>query len=565
MMARFISFFFACLLFLFAFALNGAAQQPQPQQPAKGGATISGHVSLGDKDAADILVVLKKGGNDYSEDWGKVITKTKTDDKGNYQLTNVPAGSYNLTPQAAAYVVANAQERFFYFGAIGKAITVKESENLKDLDFTLVRGGVVTGRVTNSDGKPVINQRVVLWQIDEKGQKQALQSINSATDDRGIYRYYGLKKGRYAVSIGLDPAKSGSGMNGKTFYPMTFYPGTRNQDEAAIIEVEPGTETENIDIRVGPRAFSFEVSGKIINEETNQPLSKAYIGLTPVKDDKKENNFSYAGGGYSNEKGEFKINGVMAGKYRLGLLFQEKGSLYTPGVTVEVKDADVKDVIVKAKTGQSISGVVTFENMSTTQQSLKFENINITALIQNQDGLPVQSSTQVASDGSFTITGLRDGKVQFYMSLQKGFHMFRLERGGVTLKDGAIEIGPNESIQGIRAHVVYGNCVLRGEIKTEGGAPPSDSVSIVRLRRTDGAQVNAYGGMPDSLGRFMFDGLPPGEYEVTVGIYNKKIFTEPSMSEPKALISSKQTVTVSNGVEANVSLTVNINGGGTQQ
>lgn len=558
---RIASVFFFALLF---FVSNQTLAQNRNQTP-KGNSTISGHVSIEGKDAVNVSVVLKKGGNDYSDDWGKVVTKTKTDDKGNFQLTGIPAGSYNLSPELSGYVLTNAQERLFFYGAVGKSLTIKDGENLKSLDFNMIRGGVITGRVTDREGKPIISQKVALWQVDEKGQREPIRGVNywmGDTDDRGVYRYYGLKPGRYLVSAGVDPSLGQNNWNRKTFYPLTFYPNTRNKDEATIIEIEAGSEINEIDIRLGQRAVSYEVSGRIINEETNQPVQGAYIGLTPIKEDKKDNTFSFSGGERSNNKGEFKINGIVSGKYKVGIIFQQKNSLNSPPVTVEVTDSDVKDVVIKANRGLSVSGTVTFENMSTVPQSVKMENLNISAYIVAQEGLPTESTAEVAADGSFTLGGLREGKVNFYIrGLEKGFHIFRLERGGVPQKDGIIELG-NESIQGIRVHVVYGNCILRGEVRTE-GTMPADSVIMVRLRRTDGAQVSS-NAMPDALGRFLFDGLPPGEYEVTAAVYDKSVFTRPSMSESKPLLSGKQTVTVSNGVEANVSLTVNA-GGGTQQ
>src|SRR5207244_12335072 len=67
---------------------------------------------------------------------------------------------------------------------------------------------VITGRVTDAENKPVVEERVSLQSVDENGAPSRFGVFSSPndqmyqTDDRGIYRIYGLPAGRYKVSVG---------------------------------------------------------------------------------------------------------------------------------------------------------------------------------------------------------------------------------------------------------------------------------------------------------------------------------------------------------------------------
>ena len=59
-------------------------------------------------------------------------------------------------------------------------------------------GGVITGKVADEDGKPVIAQGVGAFRLDQQGKRDntaAFQMLMWQTDDRGVYRIFGLEPG----------------------------------------------------------------------------------------------------------------------------------------------------------------------------------------------------------------------------------------------------------------------------------------------------------------------------------------------------------------------------------
>ena len=113
-----------------------------------------------------------------------------------------------------------------------------DGETISDIDFTLVRGGVITGRVTNSEGKPLINERVQFKLADElkNNNSLGLKQIRFTTDDRGIYRIYGIPAGSYLVSAGRPDGQLTLGAGSQFYYPQTFHPNVSDRKEAKAVE-----------------------------------------------------------------------------------------------------------------------------------------------------------------------------------------------------------------------------------------------------------------------------------------------------------------------------------------
>jgi Carboxypeptidase regulatory-like domain len=177
--------------------------------------SISGRVTIKDKGAAGVSIGVRRDGINPFE----AYTKTVTDHDGYYRINDLSAGAYEVYPSAPAFVIAenNNNEKT-------KSVIVAEDENVETINFSLVRGGVITGKVTDADGRPLIQQQVYLFPADTPEQRQGqvprpMFTTNAVqTDDRGIYRMYGLVAGRYKVAAGRADRKAGTASNGQTEY-----------------------------------------------------------------------------------------------------------------------------------------------------------------------------------------------------------------------------------------------------------------------------------------------------------------------------------------------------------
>jgi carboxypeptidase family protein len=214
-------------------AVNASACFPvQANQNKEPTGSISGRVTLADKPVSGVNVMLVPG--EINAPVTKPIAKATTNEEGNFQLTRVPAGSYVLQTFTPAFVAPNDSRR-----AQGKAINLNDGETVEGIDIALTRGGVITGRIADAEGQPLIQETVRLLALDERDQKIPVYLPYSSlysTDDRGIYRLFGVPPGRYIVSVGTDTAQNYPRMGlGNTYYPLTYHPDVTDQARASVI------------------------------------------------------------------------------------------------------------------------------------------------------------------------------------------------------------------------------------------------------------------------------------------------------------------------------------------
>ena len=188
----------AVLLTLLSLAASLCAQTTTKQAAKVPRGSVSGRVTIKEKGAPGVVIGLRKGGDVVNP--GEPFLKVTTDHDGFYRVGNLPPGSYSVTPSAPAFVMADTKD------TRNKSVLVGEDENVEGINFALVRGGVITGRVTDAEGRPVVEQQVNVYSTDmfeKQFPERPIFAVNSVqTDDRGIYRVFGLGAGRYKVAAG---------------------------------------------------------------------------------------------------------------------------------------------------------------------------------------------------------------------------------------------------------------------------------------------------------------------------------------------------------------------------
>src|SRR5262249_8755859 len=172
------------------------------------------------------------------------------------------------------------------------------------------------------------------------------------------------------------------------------------------------------------------------------------------------------------------------------------------------------------------------------------------------------NSVKLSSDGSFRITGVPRGIGTFYLAppIPKGIYLSRIELDGVEQKYG-IEVGAYDEISGVKIVMLYGGGSIRGEARIEGErAANSFTVVFLRKRNNDpDRQQTGVGMETNDRGRFYFDGLTPGDYDLTL-MYE---FFSPGNNDFKNtsdLVAKtvKQTVSVKSGTQSTVTLLLNL-------
>ena len=539
-------------------AQQGASEHGSAKEPT---GSISGRITVSGKGAAGVLVNLRSmrftGQRTDS-------LKARTDDDGRFRFDRLTAGDYRIVPITPTLVTSNLN----LFGQTEIPVNVADGEAVEGINFALVRGGVITGRVTDDNGRPLIDKHVKLSVVDASGQKRAdygVQGPGYETDDRGVYRIYGLPAGRYLVSLGFDKDELNPDHSyDYGYYTRTFHPNVTDESKAKIIELSEGSEATGVDITLGKPLPTYSASGRIVDGDTGKPvanivygygtLSPQVMGLSSVQ---------Y--GPRANFRGEFRIEALAPGRFAIITDPEGKSDRYSDPLTFEITDRDISGLEVRLRRGGTIKGVAVIEGTSDEAILSQLSELYISTHVQAAAdlGAPRFNLTKIAPDGSFGFSGLRPGKVNIYLSgdTRKGFSLLRVERDGIEQREG-LEIEHAEQVTGVRVVIGYGTGVIRGEVKVKGGRLPENMRFTVMA-----SAAGRYTGIinhveADPRGRFVIEDLTAGDYELTL---QTNYLGDSSQTFPTDTMTLTQTVTVTNASATEATFVVDLNAGSKPQ
>jgi len=467
--------------------------QAQPGETKTGTATISGRVTLKGEPARGVEVILVT-----EIRWSANAPRARTDENGRFLFTNVAAGSYSIFAVAPGYV------------SPWETHSVADGVKVENVDLKIKRGGVIAGRISDSRGRPVIEEAITLKKLD----KPQDYSSTNRTDDRGVYRIYGLPEGRYLVSVGY--ASSERITSSRAFYPRVFYPNASRESEAKVIEVSEGSEATDVDITVSDPKETRDVSGRVVDADTGQPVEGVSIEVLsgdglPIDGPGKSE---------SGPNGAFRFFGLLPGKYTLFTESRFNGFVGDP-VIFDLSESDATGIELKVRRGAaSISGIVVIEGTNDSKVLARLSQVSLYATIilaAPKMGERVEMPTvQVNADGSFRMDGLPAGKARIWRwSRSDDLTIARIERNGAPTGE-RIEIAAGEQVTGVRVVFLHGSLTLRGEMKVVGGTLPADCRGYVTALRTDQNAKYSQSAWSDARGQFVIENLASGEYEITV-------------------------------------------------
>ena len=234
-----------------AFAAVIPAQTPETNSTNRSG-VISGSVTSSSGDLPANTTV-------YASTLGAAIPpkSAAVNSDGAFRIENLEVGVYRVWAAAPGFVVDSqripTESRGLYH--TGDSVTL-----------TLRKGGVITGRVLKSNNAPVVSAPVRAFRVRDENGKPIDTSgafTERMTDDRGLYRMYGLLPGTYIVSAGgMTRFMGGYAPTAYEQDAPTFAPSA-TRDTAQEVIVRSGDEaTADIQYRGEPgHAISGTVTG----------------------------------------------------------------------------------------------------------------------------------------------------------------------------------------------------------------------------------------------------------------------------------------------------------------
>ena len=323
-----------------------------------------------------------------------------------------------------------------------------------------------------------------------------------------------------------------------TGYAPVYYPGTTSSAEAGTIALGVGEEKPGLDFQF-QRVPVARVEGLVVNP-TGQPLQNIQVsivnaaGSLPGVD---------TNGTRAAAEGRFRLSNVAPGQYTLiaqGMQNPPPGPpppnpaqprapvpraeplRFWAMTTVSVDGRNLSNVVLTLQPGMTVAGRVLFEG-TTQQPPADFSRVRV-----NLSPMDVSSgvarafsssaSGRVDANGRFTIAGVLPGKYRLTASGGgTGWFLEGSTIDGQNTLDFPAEVKPGQSVTGAVVTFTDRQAELSGTITNERGQPAPDYTVVVypadtRYWVSNSMRIRTT--RPATDGRFVFTGLPPGEYRL---------------------------------------------------
>jgi protocatechuate 3,4-dioxygenase beta subunit len=477
--------------------------------------TISGRVVDAQSGAPLRRVMVRVSGANLRE--GRIVT---TDADGRYQITGLPGGSFNLSASRPGYVDLSYGQRQPL--EPGKPLTLRAQQTLEHIDFALLRGAVVTGRVLDEFGEPLPDVSVTPMRLMYSGTGRRPAPVGSGrpgtTNDIGEFRVYGLMPGDFIITATHRANGFGSAPDDRGGYAPTYYPGTPNIAEAQAIRVGSGQTLTDVTIMLSPTrlaqisGMAFDANGQILKQGSVNVMSNQ--------------NGYFSSGGFAQIRpdGTFTINGVPPGEYRI-MANTNTPALVTgptpappdqPAAVVAVNGTDITNLRLDVPRRLSLRGRVIIDSGVTEQPRL--QGMRVTAMATGPSLITgATREATIDGDSTFEIQSLPGSMMIRANGLPAGWAVKQIRYGVLDVSDGIVVA---DDMNDLEIELTNRISEISGTVSNGRNETAPDTFAIVfpvevetrrRITFNNGAMART-----DDQGKFRFRTLRPGDYYIVV-------------------------------------------------
>ena len=444
-----------------------------------------------------------------------IVGDALTDAQGRYRLeTSSPR--FELRVEASGYYVVRAGD----VEAESLSRACPEQGDCGEADFLLSRAAVVEGWITDAFGNPQQSLDVMLKPTRPQGQvddsrrplidfaQERNRTARGATDDRGYFRFWGLRPGTYTLTTETH----------STYYGIPPPPPLTR-----VIEIPAGEDSVRVQFQLTDAPQTFTFSGQIQGLE---PHDRRFILLEPVSG------------------GDHQMVQVMDGKFSSPVPAGE----YVARLE-NVVNAD------PARSNADYLATLTIDRDTTGLELRPQPPAGVRARVVYVDSPPIpfrlhvrlkdkpeSESRQIQFDGAETEIerhGLLPGD---YISWVQARNYFLIEQPQFTVVPG--------QVTEVEFRLSNQRATIRGTARfaeQEGKREAAHITVGVRGRNTRSVQTDGQGG-------FLFERLIPGDYDIAA--WARPIVDVESDEVWKEAGDRVRRVTVGVGFEAEVDLTI---------
>lgn len=495
-----------------------AAASPESSGPPSAGSITGQVVDENGQPLKGVTVQLRAEGSNEARTVG-------TDREGQFQINGLAPLAYTIYLSMPAYFTDYGRGPVRYH--IGDRVALK-----------MVKGGVVTGKVIDANGDPVVMVGVHAKMVrDAYGRPLEGWVETRATDDRGTYRIYGLREGTYVVYAGGPGRLRGFNTESVFEFDVPTYAPSSTRETASEITVRLGEEVADVDIR-----YRSE-QGRVISGDVTVPI-KSHRSSTVMLTK------GGAAGQYadmfrnSDDKLSFVLKGVADGDYSLvAQSFDDAGeTAISDSRQVTMQGADVTGIQLSPKLLGSVSGRVVLEetkiaactdkeNPLSTETSVFAWPRDEEAAKQIQQYIRSQDPARPDEKGNFLVRNLPLGSYYFSPHLRaRQWYVNSITFGSpatnATTKSKQVDatrvwtnVKTSERLSGLTITLAQGGATLRGQYDLVSGEPvPAGSfLYLAPAEREKATDALRFFATPIARnGVFELYNIAPGRYWVLV-------------------------------------------------
>jgi hypothetical protein len=443
---------------------------------------------------------------------------SSTNTEGKFAMKAIEPGQYRLSVDRAGFVRTEYGARPGIMTG-GTTLTLDKGQSVSNIEFRLSPHSVITGRVLDEDGDPVLYAQVqLLSHRFFAGRRQLLPMNSASTNDLGEYRLFGIPPGKYFLSVtnrnmgfntAIDRSANPQADEG---YAPTYYPGTPDIASAAQITVALGRTMQGIDATLR-KTRTFRIKGAV----AGVPSARNRGGMVSIRSSDPVNaiySFDRNSTIWRGPKSEFELRGVRPGSYIVEAVYSEPPDRMISGRTrVEVTDRDVEGVGLTLGSWPEVKGNVRLDGQGT----LNFADMRV-SLQPKLMGISMgNTQATVSDDGSFIIPRVMPDA--FYVRVSGAppeFYLKSVRLADTDVLENGLDLEKTGNASGLDVVMSPGASSVSGSVTDEKGNAVKGAAILLRPNDAKPSILPLLlkYAASDQNGQFKITGIAPGAYSL---------------------------------------------------
>lgn len=404
---------------------------------------------------------------------------TSTDDQGRFEFGELPPGDYHVNVRKPGYASLGYGQR--RWNEPPRPLTLRAAETFDKCDVALQKGGVVTGRVVDELGEPVLEANVsVLRQTWFRGRKRLTAAGFAKTDDLGGFRAFGLPPGEYFVQASL---RSGSSFfvrdDTAVDYAPTYYPGTSELSSAQPVSVAPSQESRADITLLSVRVTS--ISGQVLTS-SGKPVAGGRVVAIPQAEGPSSPVFDQPRSAAIGADGTFELRGITPGTYAVqasasDAFFAVPVDREFAQQTLTVAGEPIRGLTLVLATGGVARGRVVYQG--TPPADIGTLRV-FSRPVDDSAGMTIMSGPppEVSPDGTFEVRGLVGRRLLTVSPVGpgglRGWGVKAVLIGGRDVQDTGHDFAAGRTVSGIEIVMAQEFASISGTVADDRGQAVKD-------------------------------------------------------------------------------------------